>query len=284
MSANITSSILSGCTAGSILNFRITQPSSGGPYTITWPTGFSQACQISGIANSSTNFSGWWDGTNIQYISCSVDTGPSIAAEQAAPSGNPASGIEWFWFDSTGLFPRSKNNAGTIFQMSKELTAANVRCAGGANTVDASCTGAQIAAALGANYMRRVCDIAVGDTSGSALVNGQLGPQKRICYIPAASTIVEVDVAADGGTPNVIIAKNVAGTVTNILSSALATAATGGIACSNTGGTTGIDGATTCSATLQNTAIAAGSYLELVSGTAGGTAKFMTMHVIYTEN
>ena len=131
---------------------------------------------------------------------------------------------------------------------------------------------------------RRVCDIAVGDETASAITNGQLGPQKRICYIPAASTIVEMDVAADGGTPNVIVGNNTAGSVTNIVSSALATAASGGIACSNTGGTTGIDGATTCSGTLQNTSLAAGSYLELVSGTAGGTAKLMTIHVIYTVN
>lgn len=57
---------------------------------------------------------------------------------------------------------------------------------------------------------RRVCDMAVGDASGSALTNGQLGPQKRMCYIPAASTIVEMDVAADGGTPNVIVGNNAA--------------------------------------------------------------------------
>ena len=131
---------------------------------------------------------------------------------------------------------------------------------------------------------RRVCDIAVGDESASAIVTAQLGPQKRICYVPAASTIVEMDVGADGGTPNVIVAVNHAGSDSNIVSSALATASSGGIACSNTGGTTGIDGATTCSSTLQNTTLAAGDYLELVSGTPGGTAKLMTIHVIYTVN
>lgn len=131
---------------------------------------------------------------------------------------------------------------------------------------------------------RRTCDIAVGDETASVIVNGQLGPQKRICFIPGAATIVEMDVAADGGTPSVIVGNNAAGTVTNIVSSALATAASGGIACSNVGGTAGIDGVTTCSGTLQNTGLATGSYLELVSGTAGGTAKLMTIHVIYTIN
>jgi hypothetical protein len=131
---------------------------------------------------------------------------------------------------------------------------------------------------------RRVCDMAFGDTSGSALTNGQLGPQKRMCFIPYAATVVEIDVAADAGTPNIIVGRNRAGAVSNLLSGALATAGSGGIACSNTGGTTGLDGATTCSATLQNTSTNIGDYFEAVSGTAGGTAKFMTVHIVYTVN
>lgn len=128
------------------------------------------------------------------------------------------------------------------------------------------------------------CNMAVGDASGSAITNAQLGPQSRLCFIPAAGTILEVDVAADGGIPSVIVARNHAGTINNILSSALSTAASGGIACSNIGGTTGLDGATSCANTLQNTSLSAGDYLELASGTAGGTAKLMTIHITYTVN
>lgn len=130
----------------------------------------------------------------------------------------------------------------------------------------------------------RTCDIPINDTSGSAITSGQMGPQSRVCFIPAASTIVEMDVNADAGTPNIIVGRNHAGTIANIVSGALATAASGGIACTNTGGTTGINGATTCSSTLQNTSLSAGDYLELVSGTPGGTAKFFVAHVIYTVN
>lgn len=130
----------------------------------------------------------------------------------------------------------------------------------------------------------RTCDIPIGDTSGSAITSGQMGPQSRICFIPAAATIVEMDVNADAGTPNIIVGRNHAGTVANIVSAALATAASGGIACSNAGGTTGLNGATTCSGTLQNTSLAAGDYLELVSGTPGGTAKFFVAHITYTVN
>jgi hypothetical protein len=73
------------------------------------------------------------------------------------------------------------------------------------------------------------------------------------------------------------------GTVNNLLSGALATAGSGGRACSKTTAASGIDG-TTCSATLQNTPIAAGDYLQAVSGTAGGVATWMTVHVVYTIN
>ena len=146
---------------------------------------------------------------------------------------------------------------------------------------NSSCTVGTLCGITGSGSARRVCDIPVGNQSGSAITNAQLGPQTRLCFIPAAATIVEIDVAADGGTPRVVVGLNHAGTVSSIVSSALATAASGGIACSNTGGTTGIDGATKCSATLQNTSVAAGDYLELVSGTAGGTAKLMTIHVTY---
>lgn len=139
----------------------------------------------------------------------------------------------------------------------------------------------------------RQCDIAVGDTSGAALSDAQLGPQKHVCKIPAASTVVEINVDADAGSPSVIVGRGrcttfttgtcSAETIVNLVSGALAVSA-GFEKCSNTGGTTGLDGGTTCSATLQNTSLSAGDWLQLVSGTAGGTAKFFIAHVVYTVN
>lgn len=144
------------------------------------------------------------------------------------------------------------------------------------------------------SYAYRVCTMIIGAENGSALVDADLGPQRKQCQIPFAYTVVEVDVSADGGTPNVIAGKRtctaspcVTGaneTVVNLTSAALATASSGGSACSKTGATTGIDGFTTCSATLQNTSGAAGSWIELVSGTAGGVAKRMSVSVFYTVN
>lgn len=135
------------------------------------------------------------------------------------------------------------------------------------------------------------CDISVGDQSGSAITNSQLGPQAHVCKIPSASMVVEIDVSTDAGSPSVIVGRRrcttfttgtcSAETVVNLVSGALA-AASGFEKCSKATATTGIDGGTTCSATLQNTSLNAGDWLELVSGTAGGTAKFVAVHILYT--
>lgn len=127
---------------------------------------------------------------------------------------------------------------------------------------------------------RQRCAIVIGSDSGTALGNTDLA-LGRWCMVAQSATLLEVTVSGDGGTPNVIVGRNRAGVVANLTSSALATAASGGIACSNTGGTTGIDGTTTCSGTLQNTALNAGDWFNLVSGTAGGTAKRMTIVVSF---
>jgi hypothetical protein len=131
---------------------------------------------------------------------------------------------------------------------------------------------------------RRTCMIIIGKDNGSSLANADVAPQGRQCYIPFAGTVVEVTVAADSGTPSVVVARNHAGTLTDLVSSALSTAASGGLACSNLGGTTAIDGVTTCTNSIQNTSIAAGDWIETHTGTAGGTAKRLSIAVTYTVN
>jgi hypothetical protein len=133
-------------------------------------------------------------------------------------------------------------------------------------------------------YQRRVCTMVVGADNGSLLANADLGPQLNECFVPAAGVVVEIEVSADAGTPSVIVQRNHLGTATALLSSVLATSASGAVACSNTGGTTGIDGSTTCSSTLQNTSVAAGDWFGLTSGVAGVLAHRMTISVVYTLN
>jgi hypothetical protein len=132
--------------------------------------------------------------------------------------------------------------------------------------------------------LRHVCAMVVGTDNGSVLADADLGPQNHMCFFPRASTVQEIVVIADGGTPNVIVRKTaVDGTThTALLSSALATAASGAVACAKTSAVAGINATTTCSATLQNNTIAVGQYLGLASGTAGGVAKRMSVFAYYT--
>ncbi len=139
-------------------------------------------------------------------------------------------------------------------------------------------------AKMAAVNARRTCMIVIGKDNGSTLANADVAPQGRQCYIPFAATVLEVTVAADSGTPSVVVAKNHAGTVKDLLSSALTTAAAGGPACSNSGGTTGLDGTIACTNSIQNTSIAAGDWIETHTGTAGGTAKRLSIAVTYTVN
>jgi hypothetical protein len=144
------------------------------------------------------------------------------------------------------------------------------------------------------DLQKRSCDILVGDESSStAVTNAQLGPQKHGCKISSAATVLEVDIESDAGSPSVIVGRRrcttfASGTcsvetVVNLLASAAA-ASSGFMGCSNASGASGTDGGTTCAATLQNTGLSAGDWIELVSGTAGGTAKLVTIHVVYTVN
>jgi hypothetical protein len=225
-------------------------------YTVTWPGNLIGGCAVDPTLSSRTLLLGVMDstGSNLLIQACAyIDQASTIIAgpTRSAPS-TPASGNLTMWFDSIDNTVKAKNSSGTVFAM--QSTAAQ----------------------------RRTCTIVVGaDDASSPLSNSDLS-QARWCYLPYGSTITEIMVSADAGTPNVIVGRNRAGVVSNLVSSALATAAAGALACSNTGGTTGFDGASTCGATLQNTSINAGDWLDLVSGTAGGTAKRMSIAVTYT--
>jgi hypothetical protein len=219
----------------------------------------------------STNNDEWWCyATNSWKKVLSVTgSGPYqvTGAIGGAPS-TPASGTVSCYFDSTLVTEVCIDPSGNAWQMVKETTVAGLQ--------------------------KRSCDITVGDESSSnAVGNAQLGPQKHSCKVSQSATVLEVDIEADAGSPNVIVGRRrcnswASGTCSaegavNLLSSALASSS-GFMGCANAAGTTGIDGGTTCSATLQNSGLNAGDWIELVSGTAGGTAKLVTIHVIYSVN
>jgi hypothetical protein len=130
----------------------------------------------------------------------------------------------------------------------------------------------------------RTCMMVIGDDDPASpvLTNPKLGPQLHLCRASVAMTVTEIAVYADAGTPNVIVHKRLGTTNTALLSSALATAAAGAIACSKSTAVVGLDTVTTCAATLQNPAIPAGYTIGLTSGTAGGVARRMTIAVTMT--
>jgi hypothetical protein len=218
-----------------------------------------------------TNNDEWWcaAGNSWKKTLSVTGSGPyqATGATGAVPS-TPASGTVTCYFDSTLNTQVCLDSAGNPWQMVKEATLGDVQ--------------------------KRSCDITVGDaSSSSAVTNAQLGPQKHTCKIAAAGSVLEVDVESDAGSPSVIVGRRrctawssgtcSAESTVNLVSSATA-ASSGYIGCSNTGGTTGFDGGTTCAGTLQNSALSAGDWIELVSGTAGGTAKLVTIHVLYAVN
>jgi hypothetical protein len=251
----------------------------GGSGYVSLATG-AGAPSINCSAPSSSNLAVYLDTTNNDEWWCSATTswkktlsvtgsGPyqATGATGAVPSA-PAGGTVTCYFDSTLNTQVCLDSSGNAWQMVKESTVAGVQ--------------------------KRSCDISVGDTSSSSVVtNAQLGPQKHSCKIPSTATVLEVDIESDTGSPSAIVGRRrctdwAGGTcstesVANLVSSAVAVSS-GFLGCSNTGGTAGIDGGTTCSATLQNAGLNGGDWIELVSGTAGGAARLVTIHVIYTVN
>src|ERR1019366_212431 len=81
---------------------------------------------------------------------------------------------------------------------------------------------------------------------------------------------------------SVIVRVNHAGSASDLVSSALATATSGGIACSKGSATTGLDGVTTCGGTLQNTSIAAGDWIETKTGSGFASSGAKRLSVCLT--
>lgn len=128
------------------------------------------------------------------------------------------------------------------------------------------------------------CSFVFGDQSGSTLTDGQLGPQGDLCQLPENATLIEISIKADGGTPSVIVQRYRpnGGTTVDLTSSALSTGASGAIACSRPTASTSINGTTTCAATLQNTALTKGDWIQTKTGATASTAKRISVSVVWT--
>jgi hypothetical protein len=206
------------------------------------------------------------------------------------PSGSCATGSALQWNSTSGNFWGCDSGTWTKLNATSSGTVTSITA--GTGLSGGTITSSGTIAILTAN-LTRTCTILIGADNGNVLSTSDMGPQNKQCKVPFAATIVEMDIAANTGTPNAIVAVRhctafttgvcSTETISNIVSGALAAAASNFDACSNTGGTTGLDGGTTCSSTLQNTSLAKGDYIELVSG-APSTASRVSINVIYTVN
>jgi hypothetical protein len=220
--------------------------------TVTFSAATTGTCRISNAQSGSIGLTG---GTG--------PTGPTGASGATGPTG--AGG-------STG--PTGPSGASGIGVLTGDVTNVAQATTIAANAV----TSAKTAVV----NTRRVCSIIVGADNGTALVTADIAPQGRQCFLPAAAHIVEIDVAADAGTPAVVVAVNHAGSLTS-LNASLVTASSGGLACVNVAGSGfGIDGATTCGAALSATTAAAGDWFETRTSASASTAKRMSISIIYT--
>lgn len=79
LTGNVTSSSLSGASAGDILVFNIIQDATGGR-TFAWPTGFGEACTIASAASIGTKQTFYWDGSAAHALTPCVTTAAAPGA------------------------------------------------------------------------------------------------------------------------------------------------------------------------------------------------------------
>jgi hypothetical protein len=225
-------------------------------------------------------------GTASQIVTCTGCT--AVTGISAFPAGSIAL---WAWSSTSGVW----NNAGTTQSNGKDK-GADPLATYWLTTADANLPNAIV---LGAAAMtRRTCIIDNDTQSATALVAANFSGR---CVIPAAATIVEVDVIGGTGvitgtpggptvtgTGSVQIGKytpNGGASTTSLLSGALATAS--GKACALTSTTSGtcINGTTSSnSVTISTTALAAGDVLYVSAATPDATQTFFTTVITYTVN
>lgn len=99
LTGSITSSTLSGCTAGSLLNFLFKQNATAG-WTVAMPTGFDSAT-VHPAANVTTKLTYYYDGANGRLIGATSDAGYATCVEGSAPGANPPSGDAYSNCDSS---------------------------------------------------------------------------------------------------------------------------------------------------------------------------------------
>jgi hypothetical protein len=152
LTANITSSTLTGCTNGSMLNFIFTQDATGGR-TVSMPALF-DAAPVHPAANASTKCTYFLDsGANGRLTGggCVATVGYGYGVTIAAPAGTPPTGSCYSWFDNTSNGPAWKcNNVATVITMSRTIASGTTALPIAAIAANACSAAATTAVATGA--------------------------------------------------------------------------------------------------------------------------------------
>ena len=125
------------------------------------------------------------------------------------------------------------------------------------------------------------------DNAAADLMDADIGPQGRIFMVPMAVTVTEITVSANAGTPSVIVQKQNTSTATDLLSGALTTASSGGVACATTGSAcldgTAKSGTVSIITTGSANTLAAGDWIQTKAGSgfASSGAKRLSVCITY---
>ena len=111
LTANITSSTLSGCTSGQLLAFILTQDATGGR-TFAPPSGFDPVA-ISPLPNVTTTLLFQWDGSIGRLVNSSNDSGYIYVSAVSSPAA-PPSGMGAVYYDSPSKNLAVKDDAGAV--------------------------------------------------------------------------------------------------------------------------------------------------------------------------
>lgn len=214
-----------------------------------------------------------------------MNTKPAWQTVSGSPAGLNCTAGKDFAFDTSGLllyYCKATGTPGTWQQIPLLTVGGDLSGSLPNPTIAANAVTSAKSAVVNT---RRTCSIVIGADNGSTLATADIAPQGRQCYVPYAAHVVEIMVAADAGTPAVVVAKNHGGTLTD-LSASLATGSAGALDCANPAGSgTGLDGTTTCTVALTGSApvaLAAGDWIETHTSASASTAKRMSISVTYT--
>lgn len=243
-------------------------------------TGTVTSVSLAGTANQIT-VTGASPVTGAGGWTLSIPTNPTLPGTTTGTfTGNLTGNVTG---NVTGSSGSTTGNAATA----TALAANGANCAAGQSPLGVDASGAVegcFQAAPSTAMTLRVCGLIVGDGT-NVMADADFAPFKNgRCYIPYAATIVEIVLQGDAGTPTVMVQRRRdAATLADLLSGNLAGAGTTETCAAVTISTACLNGTTSSGTiTLANRAIAAGDWIEIKSGVAGGVAKNIAVMIVMT--